>query len=195
MTVSAIILAAGSSSRMGESKQMLTINGQRLLVRTIQTVLDSGIQDVVVVLGSDESIHRKAIGNLPVDTTFNDEWENGMGSSIKHGLLHVTSRHPVPEAVIILVCDQPLLGHRHLQALVAKYQQAAKPIIASSYAQQPGVPVLFDHTCYERLLGLEDKEGAKKVILKNLSDVALVPFPGGEIDLDTMEDYQAFLKR
>lgn len=195
MTAAAIILAAGSSSRMGQSKQMLVINGEKLLVKTIQTVLGSGVRKVIVVLGSNESAHRKLIEDLPVDIVYNPNWEKGMGSSIKQGLAHFASDQRPPEGIIILACDQPLLHSEHIQKLLDKYQETGKPVIASTYSGMPGVPVLFDRAYYNSLQALPDKEGAKKIILQNPSDVALVPFPGGEIDLDTMEDYETFLQR
>jgi molybdenum cofactor cytidylyltransferase len=103
------------------------------------------------------------------------------------------SQKPLPDLIMILVCDQPLLRPENLVGLLRKYKEVGKPIIASRYSEMPGVPVLFDKTYYDRLMALPDKEGAKKVILQNLLDVAQVPFPGGEIDLDTREDYKAFL--
>jgi molybdenum cofactor cytidylyltransferase len=195
MTAAAIILAAGSSSRMGESKQMLEIKGQTLLVKTIQTVLDSGIRKVVVVLGSNESAHRNLISHLPVDAIYNPRWEKGMGNSIKQGVAHLTSDEPFPEEIIILVCDQPLLRPQNILNLLSKYHQINKPIIASRYRGMPGVPVLFDKSYYERLLSLPDEQGAKKILLQNPRDVYEIDFPEGEIDLDTREDYEAFRDR
>jgi molybdenum cofactor cytidylyltransferase len=192
MTAAAIILAAGASSRMGESKQMLDINGQKLLVKTIQTVLDSGVRRVVVVLGSKESAHRKLIGHLPIDAVYNPQWEKGMGSSVKRGLTHLTSKQPIPEGVIILVCDQPLLRPENILNLLQKYQEVNRPIIASRYSGMPGVPVLFDKSYYERLLSLPDEQGAKKILLQNQHDVYEIDFPEGEVDLDTQHDYRAF---
>jgi molybdenum cofactor cytidylyltransferase len=193
MTAAAIILAAGASSRMGESKQMLDINGEMLLVKTIQTVLDSGIRKVAVVLGSNESEHRSLIGHLPVDAVYNPQWEQGMGSSIKRGLVHLTSDEPFPEAIIILVCDQPLLRREHILNLVRKYHEMKKPIIASRYSGMPGVPVLFDKSYYERIFRLPDEQGAKKILLQSQHDVYEIDFPEGDIDLDTREDYDAFM--
>ncbi|HET9487875.1 MAG TPA: nucleotidyltransferase family protein [Chryseosolibacter sp.] len=190
----AIILAAGSSSRMGQPKQMLDIHGEKLLVKTIQTVLHSGINAVTVVLGADEEAHRKLIRDLPVDVVYNEQWQAGMGSSLKTGLVHLTTKHPSLEAVIVLVCDQPLLTPQAIHNLFAKYQETKKPVVASRYSEMPGVPALFNKKYFEKLAALPDDQGAKKIILQNPADVAEVDFPGGEVDLDTMEDYNAFVK-
>lgn len=195
MNSGAIILAAGSSSRMGQSKQMLDIGGKKLLVKTIQTILDGGISNVVIVLGSDEARHRQLLKSLPVDIVNNLRWEKGMGSSIKAGLEHLTSKHPMLEIIIVSVCDQPLLRLENISKLISQHQQTRKPIIASRYSMMPGVPVLFHKTYFQKLAALADDQGAKKIILQNPADVAEVDFPGGEVDLDTRQDYEAFLKR
>ncbi|MEX2231232.1 MAG: nucleotidyltransferase family protein [Cyclobacteriaceae bacterium] len=193
MNSGAIILAAGSSSRMGQSKQMLDINGEKLLVKTIQTVLQAGISKVAVVLGSDEDRHRQMLKGLPVDIVNNLHWKNGMGGSIKAGLLHLTSKYPLLEVVIVSVCDQPLLTSENISALISKYQQTKKPVVASRYSNMPGVPVLFHKSYFEKLTTLPDDQGARKIILQNPLDAAEVEFYGGEVDLDTKEDYENFL--
>jgi len=194
MNVAALILAAGSSSRMGRSKQMLDIHGERLLERTTKTVLASGIRDVVVVLGADKDVHRQILASLPVTTVENDDWAKGMGSSIKCGLRHLTHVGTDYHGVLIFVCDQPLLTSEVISTILHTFRQTKKPIIASAYSNVPGVPVLFERSYFEKLMALPDDHGAKKVIQQNPSDVVTVPFPGGEIDLDTMQDYDAFMQ-
>ena len=195
MNTGAIILAAGSSSRMGQSKQLLDIHGEQLLVKTVQTVLKAGIAQVAVVLGADEGQHRKIIEHLPAEIVFNRHWERGMGSSLKAGLQHVLAQHPSLDAVIVLVCDQPLLKTGNISGLVERHMETGKPIIASRYSGRPGVPALFDKSYFEQLGRLPDDQGAKKIILQNMNDVSEVDFPGGEVDLDTREDYDAFVRR
>lgn len=195
MNVAAIILAAGSSSRMGRSKQMLEINGEKLLVSTVKTVLASEIRDVVVVLGADEQAHRQILTPFPVSVVFNDQWQKGMGSSIKVGLHHLMSSGSTCDAVMIFVCDQPLLTPEIIAAIVQIFEQMRKPVIASGYSNLPGVPVLFARSYFTKLEELPDDHGAKRMVQQNPSDVVIVPFPGGEIDLDTMQDYNAFLQR
>jgi molybdenum cofactor cytidylyltransferase len=193
MKIAAMILAAGSSSRMGQPKQMLDIHGEKLLVKTIKTFLDGGISKLVVVLGSNEEAHRDIIKDLPVEVTRNPNWKSGMGSSIKTGLQHLTQKHPLIEAVVVSVCDQPLLSKETISSLMNRYDETGKPIIASGYSDIPGVPVLFHRSYFPKLAKVPDNHGAKKVIMQNSSDVSVIPFPGGEIDLDTMEDYDRFI--
>jgi molybdenum cofactor cytidylyltransferase len=189
----AIILAAGSSSRMGRSKQMLDVAGQKLLVKTTRTVLKAAIENVTIVLGSEEHEHRQILAGLPVDIVNNPHWQKGMGSSIKTGLQHLVSKYPMLEAVILCVCDQPLLTSENISSLISKHKETGKPIIASRYSNIPGVPVFFQKAYFERLGLIPDDQGAKKIILENPADVVEVDFPEGKVDLDTGKDYEDFL--
>ncbi|HEX8038401.1 MAG TPA: nucleotidyltransferase family protein [Chryseosolibacter sp.] len=192
MNYAAIILAAGSSSRMGRSKQLLEVDGEKLLIRTIRAALETGLKDVVVVIGHHEEIHRKEIDKQPVEIVYNPTWQRGMGNSLKAGLSHLMMNHPSVDAVILLVCDQPHLSGNVLTTLIHRYEETGKPIVASRYSGMPGVPALFDKTFFAKLTAIPDEEGAKKIILRHPSDTVTVEFPGGAVDLDTIEDYNAY---
>lgn len=168
---------------------MLEVGGERLLKKTVQTVLDTPIKRTVVVLGANEKSHRQVLDGTPVAIIVNDHWSRGMGTSIKVGLQHLGE----VDAAVILVCDQPLLSSDIILALLNGYQASGRRIIASGYSNAAGVPALFDKSFFDALLDIPDDQGAKKVISQHISDVAIVPFPGGEIDLDTMEDYERFI--
>lgn len=193
MKIAAVILAAGSSSRMGQPKQMLDIHGEKLLIKTIRTVMDAGIPKIFVVLGAEEETHRDLIKNLPVEIIHHTDWQRGMGSSLKVGVRQLIAEEPSTEMVLVSVCDQPLLSSQHLQVMITRYKETGKAIIASAYAGAPGVPALFHHSFFNKLIHIADDQGAKKIMLENAGDTSLVPFPGGEVDLDTMEDYQSYL--
>lgn len=194
MKTGIIVLAAGSSSRLGQSKQMLDIGGETLLLKTVKAAIDSHEGSIAVVLGANEKEHRKMLSGLPVDIVYNEDWVKGMGGSLKIGLQHLMSGNSSLEAIVVLVCDQPLLRRENITNLILSYQENKKSIIASRYSQIPGVPVLFDKVYFPELMALPDDQGAKKIILQNPEDVFEVDFPGGEIDLDTDADYKAFIK-
>lgn len=188
-----IVLAAGSSSRMGQPKQLLPVDGEPLLLKTVKTALASLAQNIVVVLGANGNELLPVIKHLPVETVYNASWENGMGGSIKSGLNFLLTKAPSIHGVTVLVCDQPLLSAAHIRNLIQKHQQTNKPIIASSYAGTSGVPAYFERSVFKQLLSLHDKQGAKKIIAQSPSLVELVDFPFGEIDLDSRQDYDTFL--
>jgi molybdenum cofactor cytidylyltransferase len=189
-----IILAAGASTRMGEPKQLLPIRDQTLLAKVLKTALGSSAKYVITVLGANENILRDAIEWHSVGIVNNTTWEKGIGSSIKAGVQSLMSSVSNLNGVILVVCDQPLLTSQHLTKLIEASEQAQEKIIASAYANTLGAPVCFPKKYFQHLLTLEDHEGAKKIIQQFSNEVTSIDFPGGEIDLDTMDDYRAFTK-
>ena len=178
---------------MGQSKQLLKINDRYLLEKIASEALK--VSSVVfVVLGSQMEEHQEIVSHLPVQIVENKLWKKGMGSSLKSGLKSMLSHAPLLERVLILVCDQPLLTAAHIKKMIQTSDSTGKPIVASSFAATTGVPVLFKRPVFERLLLLNDEEGAKSLLREHVNNVATVPFPGGEIDLDTPEDYASFTK-
>jgi len=190
-----ILLAAGSSSRMGQSKQLLLVEGEPLLLRSAKAALASGADSVVVVLGANEKLHEKTIQNLGVTIVYNRYWLKGLGNSLKAGLSHVLKFAPETEAVIVMVCDQPRLTGEHLKNLIQQYTATKNKIVASSYSKTVGVPALFDKSLFQNLLEGEDEQGARKVLNNHLDSTCTVGFDGGEIDLDTLSDYKTFIKK
>ncbi len=195
LNVSIILLAAGSSSRLGHSKQLLDIEGSPLLLQSTKVALESRVKNVLVILGANEVPHREVIHDLPVSIISNHFWKSGMGSSIKAGLNHLVRKAPDTQAVIIMVCDQPSLTANHLRQLIQKYRETKSPIVASSYAGTAGVPVLFSRAFFSNILMLRDGEGAKKIIQQFPGQILTIEFPEGVFDLDTSVDYQNYLKR
>jgi molybdenum cofactor cytidylyltransferase len=186
-----IILAAGSSSRMGQPKQQLLIGEKALLVHTVDTAIESGVREVFVVLGCQKEEHQELLKNKSVEAVFNPQWQAGIGSSLKFGLKHVLSKKPQTEAVIVMVCDQPLVTARSIESLVESYRKTNLFIVASSYSNIKGVPALFDRKLFDELLNLNDDEGAKRIIQQHAG--VAIDFRDGAIDLDTPEDYKRWL--
>jgi len=190
--IAILLLAAGSSSRLGRSKQLVSIKGQPLLLKSINAAIESGIKNITVVLGANEQAHREVITDAGVQVVVNTAWKKGMGNSLKVGLSYLLQQTPKAEAVITMVCDQPLINSDHLTKLVSEYKSSESVIVASFYQGVAGVPVLFDRTLFSELLSMPDEAGAKKIIQQHPHLVKTVPFPGGEIDIDTEDDLKKF---
>ncbi len=196
MSIALILLAAGSSSRMGQSKQILQINGNCLLLNSVNVALGANLHsnNIVVVLGSNAEAHRTLIQHLPVTIIVNPDWKKGIGNSLKKGTLHLLQSTLPLQAIIIMVCDQPHLTSEHLKKLIDKFHETKNQIVASQYKNTLGVPALFDQSIFQELLKCGDEQGAKKIIRQHKNLLQTVDFPGGDIDLDTLEDYNQFLK-
>ncbi len=185
---SVIILAAGSSSRLGQPKQLVNVEGVPLLRKSVLAALATKYSPVVVVLGSNAEEHKNIIAHLPVEIVIHTEWEKGMGSSLKAGIHQLLKINAETTAIVVMVCDQPLLTSAHLTALRDAYRKTLKPIIASQYNEIIGVPALFDHSLFSELQKINDTQGAKAVIEGNLKLVETIGWADGRLDIDTPED-------
>src|ERR1700753_1407492 len=186
-----IILAAGSSSRLGQPKQNLVYKGKTLLQRAIETAVSSVCEPVVVVLGSNAGSIKSTIATYPVLIIENNDWNEGMASSIRAGINKVLQLKPTADDIILMLCDQPFVDTYLINMLVAA--KAKNGICASFYNDTIGPPVLFDVVYFDELLKLQGTDGAKKVMQKYPERVKEIPFAPGGVDIDTMEDYEKII--
>ena len=187
--VALLLLAAGASTRMGQPKQLLPYHGRTLLRHAAETAVATGCAPIVLVTGA---LHDELLGevnDLPVQTVHNPEWQSGMASSIRTGLMAVAGA----SAVLIMLTDQPMVTPELLRQLLARQQQTQAPIVAAAYGDTLGVPAVFDKTMIPQLLQLQGQQGANRLISSLGSAVGRVPFPAGLLDVDTPEEYAALL--
>jgi molybdenum cofactor cytidylyltransferase len=193
--IAVIILAAGSSSRMGRSKQLVKIAGEALLIRAIKTAHATNAGRILIVLGADAKRHQDAISSFPVSIITNEQWQKGMGTSLKAAMTFILGEGWKTDGVLVMVCDQPLITGEHLLALVDRSRQTKKRMIASWYGGAPGVPAFFHRSVFNRLLEIGDDAGAK-IIFRNYPDeLETVSFPDGAFDIDTEKDLADFLHK
>ncbi|MBU7577888.1 MAG: nucleotidyltransferase family protein [Flavihumibacter sp.] len=190
-----VILAAGQSSRLGEAKQLLPYKGKSLLVQAVDTAVATGLRPVVVVLGARNEMMKQELTDKEVVIVLNEQWEEGMGSSLRCGLQKAQQVAPETEGVIFMVCDQPYVSPDLLLQLIKTSEVSLKPIVASSYGEQSGTPAFFSNKLFPALLEIKGDTGARKLIKQYAEEVATIPFPEGSIDIDTPSDYQTLLKQ
>jgi len=183
--IGAVVLAAGSSSRLGQPKQLLLYQGQTLVRRAAGAALGAGCAPVAVVVGSERTKIADSLHDLEVIILPNESWRRGIGTSIRAGADALKDC----DALIILACDQPHVGATLIRQLAARHHETQKPIVASAYAGTLGVPALFARSCFEELFLLGDDEGAKILFSARPNEVAQVDFPEGAVDLDTPGDW------
>ncbi|WP_205500813.1 nucleotidyltransferase family protein [Rufibacter psychrotolerans] len=186
-----IILAAGASSRLGQAKQQLTFQGQTLLQRTIEAAVDAEQCLVVVVLGANAEQIQPTLEPSEVPFIHNPGWAEGMASSIRVGLTEALRKEPELEAVIFLLSDQPFVEASLLNKMIQTQAETGKSMVACSYQDTLGAPVLFTKELFPELQQLKGQEGAKKLLARYSEKVAEIPFPKGAIDIDTPSDYAA----
>ncbi|MDB5137799.1 MAG: MobA-like protein-like protein [Mucilaginibacter sp.] len=190
----AVILAGGSSSRLGRPKQLLVYQGKTLLQHAIDMARHASVQSIIVVLGSGFELLRNQIDTAELHVVKNDSWQTGIASSITCGITALQRIAPGTDAAILMVCDQPFITSLLLNDLLAAQKAGDKPIVASKYGDTIGIPALFHKSLFTQLLGLEGDSGAKKIMQQYPELLVTIPFPLGNIDIDTLDDYKRLNK-
>ena len=192
--IQAIVVAAGSASRMGEIKQLLPWKKTTLLGNAIEQILKTEISSVLTVLGSNYDLIKTEIKNLETEVIHHKNWREGIGTSIACGINHIVEKKNA-EAILIMLADQPLLDSKYLEKLIANYVSNPSKITATRYTNNIGVPAIFPAKYFEALSKLKGDSGAKN-ILNDPSIEVLVLDPEDKIlDIDTPEDYKILKAR
>jgi molybdenum cofactor cytidylyltransferase len=190
--IGAIILAAGEGSRMGQAKQLLKIDGQSLVRRAARAGLDAGCDPVVVVTGAYADLVAEELAGLPIHSTVNESWSDGIGSSVRAGLAAMQRVDPSAAGAVIAVCDQPNLNAAVIRNLLAAWSKSQKPMAACEYGGTVGPPCCFSRAKFDDLSRLPDGDGAKRLLRADPANVAAISWQAGADDLDTPDDLRRF---
>jgi molybdenum cofactor cytidylyltransferase len=174
---------------MGSPKQTLQFRGVSLLRRAALAALGAGCGPVIVVTGAHSELSRREVDGLDVREVLNTLWETGMASSIRAGVEGLVSADADSAAAVLLLCDQPHVTTHVISGLVAAHRSTGRPVIASTYRGSFGVPALFSRELFAELARLEGATGAKQIIKRHASEAHFLPFQGGEVDVDTPDDF------
>jgi molybdenum cofactor cytidylyltransferase len=188
--IAAVVLAAGTSSRMGRQKLLLPVGEGRPLVRlSVERVLAGGLDDAVVVLGRDADEVAAALEGVAVRTAVNPRYAEGQSTSLRAGL---DALRPGTEAVVVALGDQPLPDPRLIGRLVAAFRETGRPVVVPRYRDGRGNPVLFAAALFDELRAVTGDQGGRGVVSRDPGRVAEVvvdaPMPA---DVDTWADYES----
>jgi molybdenum cofactor cytidylyltransferase len=186
--ISAILLAAGQSKRMGKSKLLMPFGQSTMIEQTVDNLLGSAANEVVVVLGDRAGAVKRLIAERPVKLAINPDYEQGMSTSIVAGLKLVDRR---TRAVMIALGDQPLIDSQTINRLIAGFLSHDKGIAIPTYRGERGHPVIFDVKYWRQMLTLDGDVGARQIVQKNPDDIieVAVDCEGIQIDIDTADCY------
>lgn len=187
-----MILAAGEASRMGMAKMLLPFKKRTILDHLIEEINAVEPNIIQLVTGHYHDLLQAEIITEKVKIVHNPDYKLGMSSSIQIGLTAMLKACPSLDFLIIVVSDQPFLNRSILRSLLIKQEQTAKGIIASSYNGIKGTPVLLSSAYYSHLYNLTGDKGARGILQQFSTDVETVEFERGELDIDTVEDYERF---
>ncbi len=192
--IATLIMAAGSSSRMGTPKQLLPWKNATLIENVIAKALQLNTSKTLVVLGANKDVIIKKIASYPIEVVHNKKWHKGLGNSIAFGINHILSTYKA-EAVLIVLADQPLIKGSYLEEMLDIFEASTAQIIATRYQNgKTGVPVLFDKSYFEELSVIDGDNGAKEILRNYSNSVKTLLFEANVFDIDTEEDYNKLLK-
>ncbi len=205
--ISALVLAAGESKRMaptfhekalkgksGRHKLLLPFAGKTIVACTVDAILQTEIDEVIVVLGHETEKVRKALQRRPVQFVYNPAYRSGMASSIHAGLAALA---PDAGAAMISLADLPLVQSAELNLLISSFLSAnEKTIAVPTFAGQRGNPVIFDLRYRAEMLALRGDVGCKSILARHPEAVLEVEMPTTGIleDVDTVEAYERLIK-
>ena len=187
--VTAIILAAGQSRRMGRPKQLLPLGDGTILERTVDNIIQTGVGEVIVVLGHRAAEIAPRLAARPVRIVTNPDYRLGMSSSLRCGLECASS---TAVAFMVVQGDQPLTGPDIIVRLMEEYAGGSHGIVAPVYRGRRGHPVIFSAGYRAELFDMAGDTGARGVIEIHPEDVHYVEVdtPGVITGVDTEEDYR-----
>jgi CTP:molybdopterin cytidylyltransferase MocA/HD superfamily phosphohydrolase YqeK len=192
--LTAIILAAGYSSRMGEFKPLLPFGGTTVLERAIRLFREAGIHDIKVVVGHRSSELLPLLERLKVQPLPNERYQEGMFSSV---LTAAASLTPESGAFFLLPVDIPLVRRETVELMARSYERTVKGILYPAFRGTPGHPPLISASYRDTILSWHGNGGLKDLLMQYESDTAAVE-TGDEgilLDMDTTEDYERLQRR
>ena len=193
MQLVVLILAAGKSSRMGNIKQLLKIEGKTLIENAIETSMKIEKTSTLCVLGAHAAEIKKKVDLSNVDVTINKDYELGLSSSIISGIKHLQKQKKQFDGIFLLLADQPAIKLAYYQEMVALFSKEKNKIIASKYENGFGVPAIFPKSFIKNLLAIKGDKGAREFLQKNKKEILSPKTRVNLVDIDSPKDYETYL--
>jgi molybdenum cofactor cytidylyltransferase len=190
--VAAMVLAAGSSSRMGRNKLLLEVGGETLVRRAVRAAVESGVDRVFVVLGHEEERIRGALDGLPYVPVANPDHGQGFATSLRAGVRAAEGA----DAIVIVLADMPFVTADMIAALVDRYRATGAPLAVSHYGEVQAPPTLYARALFAELLSTPGERCAKEVVRRHAHEAAVVDWPDRALrDVDVPADYEELRAR
>jgi len=186
--VAAVVLAAGSSTRMGQNKLFLDIGGETLVRRAVRAAVLARLAPVIVVLGHEAERVRAELAGLPCVPVVNPDHARGVGTSLQAG---VTRAATEARALVVVLADMPFVTASMLETLVERYRKSGAPLVVSRYGEVEAPPNLFDRSLFAELLEGDAERCAKQVVRRHKHEAAVAAWPERALrDIDVPGDYE-----
>lgn len=185
--IAGILLAAGTSSRMGRNKLLFELDGESVLRSAARRALAGGLSPLLVILGHEPDRARREIEDLPCRWVLNPHYERGIRSSLKCGVEAVP---PEARAAMVLLADMPFVSPEMVAAMIARYRVSAAPLVVSDYEGVNAPPMLYDRSLFPELLAMTGKGCGRQVVKNHLDEAEVLSWPAAALaDIDVPDDY------
>lgn len=188
--VAGVVLAAGSSARMGRNKLLLPVGGESVVRRAAREALEAGLDPVFVVLGHEAESVRGELRGLPCAAVVNADHALGVGTSLRAGIAQASAEARAGAAVVLLA-DMPFVTAASIQRVVEAWRATRAPLVLSRYGEIDAPPTLYDRSLFPELLDLAGGQSGKNVVRRHAHEAAVVVSPVGTLrDIDVAGDYE-----
>jgi molybdenum cofactor cytidylyltransferase len=184
--VAGVVLAAGSSSRMGENKLLLPLEGSTVLRRAVATAVAGGLDPVLVVIGHESERARAELAGLACEPVLNPDHSRGINSSLCAGISAVPGGCA---AAVVMLADMPFVTAEMIGAVVERFRSGGAPLVLSVYGDVLAPPTLYARALFPELSALEGEGCGKRVMKRHRGEALEIAWPAAKLaDLDVPAD-------
>jgi molybdenum cofactor cytidylyltransferase len=182
-----LVLAAGSSTRMGRNKLLLDLDGEPVVRRAVRAGLEAGLDEVVAVLGHEAERVEEVLAGLRCRTVLNPDHAQGVRLSLQTGVRAVAEE---AGAVVVILADMPFVTAPMIRTVVERYRSGSAPLVVSEYGDVNAPPTLYDRVLFPELLTMTGEGCGKQVVRRHREQAAVVHWPEAALsDIDVPDDY------
>ena len=186
--VAGVVLAAGSSTRMGRNKLFFDLDGETLLRRVVRRAIGAGLGPVVVVVGHEAEHARAELAELACTPVENPDHALGINRSLRTGISHVPDR---ARAAVVMLADMPFVTSAMVAGLVTRYRESTAPLVISAYGDVNAPPMLYDRALFPELRQMSGEGCGRQVVRRHRHEAVAVSWPEAALqDIDVPEDYE-----
>jgi molybdenum cofactor cytidylyltransferase len=183
-----VVLAAGASTRMGENKLFLRVDGETMLRRVVRRALGAGLDPVIVVLGHEADRAQWELADIGAVAVRNPDFAEGQHTSFRAGIAAVPSRAP---GAVVLLADMPHVDEAMIAALVARYRESESPLVISEYGGVHAPPTLYDRSLFPEIAAMTGGGCGRQVVKSHRAEAGVVAWPAEKLaDLDSPADVE-----